>query len=517
MPYKILLALAIFLLASGTIYAITPAKYRYLTLLAVSLLCIAWMSGYGVVFLLTTILTTYLSGMIMDKITEKNDTEGLDKQVRKQIKAKVKRQKKVVVSCYIAINLGILLVLKYFNFFSVSSANLLRFFGSNTTPLILKLAVPLGLSYYTLQALSYVIDVFRGKYKAEKNLFKLALFIAFFPQLHEGPFGRYDALMPQMCSGQRITLENLYNGVAKILWGLFKIFMVANRAAMISDAVFGSYEKYGGFTILLGGAAFTLQLYAEFSGYIDIARGISKVFGIELAQNFDMPFLAQNVAEFWRRWHISLGAFFRDYVFYPVSTSKGMRKLTQKMNFNVASFISVAVSLGVVWFLTGLWHGASGKYICYGLYYFLLIWAFNLVSPWTEKQLAKAGIKQDNKILICVRILKTWIYVLIGMMMFRAENMTVFFSMIGSIFRSGEQFALFQTMEVPDFVVLILSTLTMIAGAFLKLHHFDVEQRFNELTPYKKYAVCFLVFCVVVIFGAYGLDYIAPDPIYGGF
>lgn len=517
MPYKILLAFALFLLASGLLYTITPAKYRYLSLLAVSLLVIVFMSGYGVVFILATILTAYLSGIAMDKIAENNDTTGLDKQVRKQIKAKVKRQKKVVVLIYMVMNLGILLVLKYFNFFSITIANFLNHFGRHTTPLLLKIAVPLGISYYTLQALSYVIDVFRGKYKAEKNICKLALFIAFFPQLHEGPFGRYDTLMPQMCSGKPITLNRLYSCAGKLLWGLFKIFMVANRAAMISDAVFSNYEKYGGFTILLGGAAFTLQLYAEFSGYIDIACGVSRLFGIELAKNFDMPFLAQNVADFWRRWHISLGAFFRDYVFYPVSTSKRMRKLTQKMNVNWADFVSVAASLGAVWFLTGLWHGASEKYVCYGLYYFFLILASNLVSPWVEKLLVESNIKQDNKLLMCARVLKTWLWVLIGMTMFRAESMTVFFSMVGSVFHSGERFELFQIIEAPDFIVLILSTLTMISGAILKLNNFSIDEKFNELTPYKKYAVCFIVFCVVMIFGAYGLDYIAPDPIYGGF
>lgn len=502
---------------SGLVYTITPAKYRYLSLLAVSLLVIVFMSGFGVVFILATILSAYLSGISMDKITERNDTTGLDKQVRKQIRAKVKHRKKIIVLIYMVVNLGILLVLKYFNFFSITTANLLNLFGAHTAPLLLKMAVPLGISYYTLQALSYVIDVFRGKYKAEKNIFKLSLFIAFFPQLHEGPFGRYDALMPQMCSGKPITLNQLYSCVGKLLWGLFKIFMVANRAAILSDAVFGSYEKYGGFTIFLGGAAFTLQLYAEFSGYIDIACGVSRLFGIELAQNFDMPFLAQNVADFWRRWHISLGAFFRDYVFYPVSTSKGIRKLTQKLNVNLADFASVAISLGAVWFLTGLWHGASEKYVCYGLYYFFLILMFNLVSPWVEKLLTKAKISPDNKILMGVRILKTWILVLIGMTMFRAENVSTFFAMMASVFHGGERFELFQIMEAPDFVVLILSTLTMVAGAILKLNNFSIDQKFNELTPCKKYAVCFIVFCVVMIFGAYGLDYIAPDPIYGGF
>lgn len=517
MPYKFLLVLGVFTLVSGILYSLTPQKYRYLTLLAISTLCIVWMSGFGAIFILTTILTTYFTGILMDNIVAKNDTTGLEKAVRKQIKAKVKRQKKFVVLGYIVINLGILLTLKYFNFFSISTSQILNLFGINTVPLIFKLAVPFGLSYYTLQAISYVIDVFRGKYQSERNVLKLALFIAYFPQLHEGPFGRYDLLMPQMCSGKRITVDSLYKGIVRILWGMFEIFMVANRAAIISDSIFSNYQQYGGFTILLGGIAFTLQLYAEFVGYIDIVRGVSNIFGIELTKNFDMPFLAENVADFWRRWHISLGSFFRDYVFYPVSTSQWLRKLTKKMSFDVGSFVSVTVSLLVVWFLTGLWHGASEKYICYGLYYFLLILSFNILSPMVTELMLKHDINQQSKILKSVRIIKTWIFVLIGMIMFRAENMTVFFHMMGALFHSGEHFPLFQVLEGADFAALILSTLTMIAGAVLKLRHYDIAQKYNALMPYQRYIVCFFLFCVIMIFGAYGLDYIAPDPIYGGF
>ncbi len=517
MPYKVLLVLTVFTLLSGIFYSIIPQKRRYLALLGISALCIVWMSGYGAVFMVITILTTYLSGMIMDGIVKKNDLTGLEKSVKKQIRAKVKRQKKAVVWLYVLINLGILLVLKYFNFFSTTAFRFANLLGIERTPFILKVAVPFGLSYYTLQALSYVIDVFRGKYQAERNVLKVALFIAFFPQLHEGPFGRYDQLEPQMSAGKRISIDSVYDGAARILWGLFEIFMVANRAAIISDAVFAGSGQYGGMTIALGGIAFTLQLYAEFIGYIDVARGISKIFGIELAENFNMPFLAENVADFWRRWHISLGAFFRDYVFYPVSTSQWLRKLTKKMSFDLGNAVSLTLSLLAVWFLTGLWHGASVKYICYGLYYFVLIMAFNMLSPRAEKLLQKAKIDQQNRVLRGLRILKTWIFVLIGMIMFRAENMSVFAQMMGSLFHTGEHFALFSVIEFPDFVVLIFSVLTMVTCAALRLRQIDLVEKYRALAPYQKYLVCFFLFCVIMIFGAYGLDYIAPDPIYGGF
>lgn len=517
MPYFMMTMLLIFTAVTIAFYAVCPRRQRYIVLLAISLASLFYISKFAVVFIVVTVLTTFLSGIIMDKITQSVDIKALDKEVRKKVKAKIKQKKQFVVLSYIVINVGILLILKYFNFFALTTTNILNKFGGNYEPFILKIALPLGLSYYTLQALGYVIDVFRGKYKAEKNILKVGLFICFLPQLHEGPFGRYDLLMPQMEKGDNINVNNLYNGIAKILWGLFKIFMVANRASMISDAVFKDNGKYGGVTILLGGVAFTVQLYAEFSGYIDIARGISKIFNIELSKNFDLPFISQNVGEFWRRWHISLGAWFRDYVFYPVSTSKFLRKLTQKLSFNISNFVTITISLLVVWFLTGLWHGASIKYICYGLYYFILMIIFNIISPYVEKILAKNNISNDNKVLISIRVVKTFLLVLIGMIMFRAENMSVFGNMIVSIFKNGEHFNLLKILEIQDILALIVSIGILILGAVAKIKGIDIEDKFNNLSSVKKYFVCFALFTVIVVFGAYGLDYLPPDPIYGGF
>ncbi len=517
MPYLILILLLIFTFVTTIIYAVCPYKQRYIILLASSLIFYGIFCGFGIIFLITTILISYSAAIIMDRIPLKYSLEGLPKKERKQLRAIIKKKKRFVLAIYVIINIGILLTLKYFNFFASSSIGLLGWLGINVSAPVIKIALPLGISYYTLQSISYVVDVLRGKYKAEKNIFKIALFISFFPQMHEGPFGRYDALMPQMTSGEQIKINNLYNGIAQMFWGMFKIFMVANRAAIISDAVFKNHESYGGFTVIIGVIAYTIQLYAEFSGYIDVAAGVSKIFGIGLAKNFDMPFLALNVGDFWRRWHISLGGWFRDYIFYPISTSRALMKIVKNLPAFLANLLTITIPLFFVWFLTGLWHGASSKYIVYGLYYFVLMIIFNLISPVVNKVLSKNNITSENRLIKSLRLTKTLMLVGIGMLMFRAENLLVFRQMLGSVFSRGSEFQLFSAIEPNDFIIFILSFIVILLSVIMKLKDIDIESRFEALSSYKKYWICFCVFCIVVIFGAYGLGYIPPDPIYGGF
>lgn len=517
MPYLILILLLIFTFVTTIIYAVCPYKQRYIILLASSLIFYGIFCGIGIIFLITTILISYSAAIIMDRIPLKYSLEGLPKKERKQLRAIIKKKKRFVLAIYVIINIGILLTLKYFNFFASSSIGLLGWLGINVSAPVIKIALPLGISYYTLQSISYVVDVLRGKYKAEKNIFKIALFISFFPQMHEGPFGRYDALMPQMTSGEQIKINNLYNGIAQMFWGMFKIFMVANRAAIISDAVFKNHESYGGFTVIIGVIAYTIQLYAEFSGYIDVAAGVSKIFGIGLAKNFDMPFLALNVGDFWRRWHISLGGWFRDYIFYPISTSRALMKIVKNLPTFLANLLTITIPLFFVWFLTGLWHGASSKYIVYGLYYFVLMIIFNLISPLVNKVLSKNNITSENRLIKGLRLTKTLMLVGIGMLMFRAENLLVFRQMLGSVFSRGSEFQLFSAIEPNDFIIFILSFIVILLSVIMKLKDIDIESRFEALSSYKKYWICFCVFCIVVIFGAYGLGYIPPDPIYGGF
>ncbi|MCM1988750.1 MBOAT family O-acyltransferase [Oceanirhabdus seepicola] len=517
MAYFILILLIIFTIVTTIIYAVCPYKQRYIILLGSSLVFYGIFCGFGTIFLIVTILTSYSAAIIIDKIPEKYNFEGLIKKERKQLKAKIKNKKRIILALYVIINIGILLTLKYFNFFASSSTGILGWLGITVSAPVIKIALPLGISYYTLQSISYVVDVLRGKFPAEKNILKIALFISFFPQMHEGPFGRYDSLISQMTSGEQIKINNLYNGIGRMFWGMFKIFMVANRAAIISDAVFKNHESYGGFTVILGVITYTIQLYGEFSGYIDVATGVAKIFGIGLAKNFEMPFLALNVGDFWRRWHISLGGWFRDYIFYPISTSRVLMNLVKNLPTFFANLLTITIPLFFVWFLTGLWHGASSKYILYGLYYFVLMIIFNLISPFVDKVLIKNNIDSENRLIKGFRITKTLLLVGIGMLMFRAENLFVFRQMIGSIFSKGAVFHLLSVIDHKDLMIFVLSFIVILLSAVMKLKGVNIENKFDALSSYKKYWICFCMFCIVVIFGAYGLGYVPPDPIYGGF
>ena len=506
MTYEILGVFGIFTVVSLLLYSLSPQKYRHIVLLCTSMTALLYLVKGRIIYIIITVISTYAAAIIMEEISNRNNTSGLEKSVRKQIKAKVRRKKKIVVSIYILINLGILFTLKY-----------LRLFAPDALPSLLKLALPLGISYYTLQSLSYVIDVFRGKYMAERSPVKLALFITFLPQLHEGPFGRYDQLSPLMFSNKRIESENLFAGAESILKGLFKIFMIANRASIIADAIFKDYSAYNGIYVLVGGISFLIQLYAEFSGYIDIASGISEMFGIKLAENFNMPFISHNVAEFWRRWHISLGSWFRDYVFYPVSTSKWMNKITSKMNDKAGDFVNITISLFIVWFLTGLWHGASVKYIVYGLYYFVLMIMINLLGPVCSRILSKYNLDCHSKVITVLSVIKTQFFVIIGMIMFRAENLSVFFNMMCHMVAKGPALPLYALIEPADFAVLIISLVIMVLSAVLKLKNIDLSAKLTAMPLYARYFTAFVFALVIIVFGAYGPDYIPPDPIYGGF
>ena len=499
MGYAILKLFAVFGMLSIAGYSLTPKKYRHVTLLAVSLGCVAYYSKWAGIYLVLTILTTFFAGIIMEWIAGRYSMEGLLKQERKVLKARIKKEKRYVVMGFILFNLGILFLLKYFG----------MFFPTEILPKVFQIAMPLGISYYTLQSLSYVIDVYRGKYAAEQDPLKLALFVAFLPQLHEGPFGRYDALKDDLYQNERIRKEDAFQGLATILWGLFKIFLISNRAAMVSDHIFQNFQDYGGFTILVGGAFFTLQLYAEFSGYIDIARGISEIFGIHLAQNFNKPFLSKDVAEFWRKWHISLGEWFRDYVFYPVSTAKVLKK--------VPEFLVIPTALLAVWFLTGLWHGASFKYVAYGLYYFVLMLGVHFLKPHLNRFWEKVGVEEDNKVLGAVRIGITWILVVIGMILFRADNVAEFVELMGTLFTEGAAFSILSVLDAKELAVLLGSLVILLSGTFFEKKGFSWNAQYNRLSYPNKYLVCFAAACFIIVFGAYGLDYMPPDPIYGGF
>lgn len=253
----------------------------------------------------------------------------------------------------IAVNLVILVLFKYYNFFVTSFADL--FLGGETDGLLLRIILPVGISFYTFQAIGYTIDVYRNQIKPTSDIIRFFAFISFFPQLVAGPIERASHLLPQFEKPRVFNYEQAADGMRQILWGLFKKVVVADRCAVVVNEVFGNYTSYAGSMLLVAAILFSFQIYGDFSGYSDMAIGIAKLFGITLKKNFNVPFFSRNIAEFWRRWHISLTTWFRDYVYIPLGGSRGTKAMIVRNTF-------------IVFLLSGFWHGANWTFLVWGAY-----------------------------------------------------------------------------------------------------------------------------------------------------
>ena len=325
-----------------------------------------------------------------------------------------KRHKRRLLFLYLScsINLGMLAFFKYFNFFIDSWIHLLQSIGySVENNWTLNIILPVGISFYTFQTMSYTIDIYRGKIKPTNDLIAFASFVTFFPQLVAGPIERASSLLPQILNKRKFNIVQVSDGFRLILWGLFKKVVIADNLAPLVDAIFLDYTNYSGGTLLLGAVYFSFQIYCDFSGYSDIAIGTSKLLGIELMSNFKFPYFSKNIVQFWRRWHISLSSWFRDYLYIPLG---GSRKSQIKTISNVT----------IVFLVSGLWHGANWTFLFWGGYHALLYLPF-LLSGGNRIFDGKGSV--ENKFLPSFKeltqMLTTFFFVLIGWVFFRSETL----------------------------------------------------------------------------------------------
>ena len=300
-------------------------------------------------------------GKLHEKLEKQKQEEGLDRKQIKRMKANNKKQRKRILIWGLVLNIGILVVFKYTNFLLKTGYSILDLFGIGHGDDLFKLIMPLGISFFTFQILSYLIDVYKGKVKAQKNFLKYLLYISFFPSVVQGPIPRYADLGTQLYEEHRFEYDNLRDGALLILWGFAKKLILAERLGTFVDQIYGNYTQYTGMLFFfVATAAFSIQIYADFSGCMDIATGTARLFGIRLAPNFLRPYFSKTMPEFWRRWHISLSSFFRDYLYIPLG---GSRVTKPRWVFNIA----------VVWAVTGLWHGAAWNFVLWGVYYGALL------------------------------------------------------------------------------------------------------------------------------------------------
>ena len=315
-----------FVFVTMLVYFLFPAKkYKWTVLLAASMFFYA-VAGYKYAFfILFTTLSTYLIALWISHVSAhskkllKEKKKEWDKDQKKKYKNKIKIQKRLIMTLALVINFGILAFLKYYGFFAGSLNDMLGSFGVSFSIPTLKLFLPLGISFYTFQSMGYIVDVYREKTDAQRNPFKLLLFVSFFPQIIQGPISIYDQLAAQLLEPHEFDFTRMKHGMELILWGFFKKLVIADRAYILIGAVEKDYAQFGGTTLTFTILLYALQLYADFSGGIDISRGVAQIFGIDMIDNFKRPYFSRSINEYWRRWHISLGAWLKNYLFYPIA------------------------------------------------------------------------------------------------------------------------------------------------------------------------------------------------------
>lgn len=521
--------LALLLPATVCLYAITPQKARRVILLLASYLFFWAVSGSLIVYLLVSTLSIHHLGIWLE-LTQENSKRELaqaDAEQRKALKAKAQKQKRRIVLLGVAIHIGLLLTLKYSHFFLSNGNALLRVLHAPPILPVPSFVLPIGISFYTLQAVSYVLDVSRGKIPADKNLFRLALFLGFFPQMMEGPICRYEDTAQRLWEAPKMEWNNFFLGSQRILWGILKKMVVADRLNMFILNVFSEYDQYNGSVIALAAICYTVQLYMDFSGTIDVALGSAQLFGIALPENFQRPFFSRTIPEFWQRWHITLGTWFKDYIFYPVSMSKPMKKLTSKARKRFGPrygpILTSSVALLCVWLCNGLWHGSAWNYIFFGLYHFALIFTGNLMQPLVFAVTDRLHINRNHMVYRLIQTFKTCIFVCIGELFFRADGLRNGLKMMqrmvtewsfapiykGNIFAYG--------MDGADLLLVGIFLIIMIFVGLAQERGVCLGQRLLSKPWPVRIAVYYAAICFLVIFGAYGIGYVPVDPIYAGF
>ena len=401
------------------------------------------------------------------------------------------------------------------------------------------IGVPIGISFYTLMAASYLFDVYRGTIAPDTNLGRIALFLSFFPQIMEGPICRYGQTAEQLWAGTPINKDNLYRGSVRILWGFAKKMIVADRLNLVVKPIFADYTSYDGGVVAAAAVLYTLQLYCDFSGCMDVALGTARIFGIALPENFRHPFFSRTASEFWQRWHITLGSWLRDYIFYPLSLSAPMKSLTKAARHRIGNrygpLLAGSVTLFCVWFANGLWHGAGSQYIFFGLYYFVIILLGGLVEPLAQSVCGKLHINREGTAWRTFQWLRTLVVVFVGELFFRAEGMDAGLYMFGQLvgnftlesFTNGTFMAIGLTFPsvttdvvglcLQDYAAVAVMVVIMTIVAVIEERGCCITERLAHKNLAVRWAVLYALIIAIVIFGSYGVGTAPLDPIYAQF
>ena len=521
--------LVVFLPAVILLMAVLPQRARRAALLICNGALFWAFSSKLIVYLIFTTFSMHHIGLWISAIQHEEDAQlkTAEKSEKKELKKLWKKKQLHVLIFAVILHIGTLLVLKYSPFFLTNVNSLLRACGSSFRFRIPTFMIPMGISFYTMQSVSYMIDVYRRTIQADRNIFRLALYISFFPQIMEGPISRYSEIANQIWEMPRVKYENFIFGVQRITYGVLKKMVIADRLNMFLDNIYNGYLIHNGTVMAVGAVAYTIQLYMEFSGTMDLVIGCAQILGVRLPENFQRPFFSNSISEFWKRWHITLGTWFRDYIFYPVSMSKPMKKLTlkarKKLGNHFGPLLAGAIALFCVWFSNGLWHGAGWRYIFFGMYHFVLILLGNMITPYSIAFLKKVHINRNGKPYMSFRILRTTILVCIGEMFFRAlslkAGLLMFRKMVTKFswktFTDGTLLHL--GMDGYDYIIIGVTLVLVFIVSCMQEKKINIYENVAKRHVVVRYAIYYAVILFIIIFGAYGRGYVPVDPIYAKF
>jgi len=474
------------------LYFVLPQKIRiYWLLVASYYFYMCWNVKYVVLILISTIVT-YLSGLLLQKAKDSGYSD---------------KRKNLIVAGSFIINLGILGYFKYFNFFLESISDLFLAIGIRLNVPTLDILLPVGISFYTFQALSYTMDVYRDDIYAERNFFKYALFVSFFPQLVAGPIERSKYLLKQLDGSQTFEFERIRDGFILMLWGYFLKVVLADRIAIFVDGVYGNPIAFGGWYIVLATALFGVQIYCDFYGYSTIAMGAAKIIGINLMENFDAPYLAISVADFWRRWHISLTSWFKDYLYIPLGGSrKGtVRKYINKM---------------IVFLVSGLWHGASLSFIVWGGINGIYQVIGEILMPLRDKMVDALKIDRKSIGHKVLHIVVTFSLVDFAWLFFRAGTMENALVLLKQMFSVHNPWILIDGsiydcgLNTKNFWLMIICIFILLFADICKNAGIKIREVICAQNLWCRYLILIFAICAILTFGVWGSGYDAAGFIY---
>ncbi|MBQ8518471.1 MAG: MBOAT family protein [Agathobacter sp.] len=525
--YEFILAVA----AVVVIYYSIPKRFQWMFLLGASYLLYFSADPSYLIFISITTLTTYLAAKKISRLSQektaylKENKTTLDREAKKAYKEGVKKKQRLFLHLALLVDLGLLIGIKYTNFI-IENINGIITSVSNMEPIsYLDIIMPLGISFYTFQTVGYLVDVYNEKYEAQNSYGKFALFVGFFPQLSQGPISRYNDLSETLYAEHKFDTKVVAFGLQRILWGYFKKLVIADRVLIGLKTLLAAPENYPGVYFFVAMMFYAIQLYADFTGGIDITIGIAETMGIKVKENFMRPYFSKNIKEYWNRWHMTMGSWFTDYIFYPISVSGFMLKLSKKarqvLGENIGKRVPVYLATILVWFTTGIWHGASWNFIVWGLANCVVILISQELSPLYVKFHNRFDV--EGKLWYKTFCVIRTILLMSALRMFDCyRDVTVTIKMFFSMFTTWNISALWDGsmlelgLNGTDYLIILFGVVLIFTVSMLQRRK-QVRERILALPYPARAAIWLTLFVVVLLAGAYGQGYDESSFIYNQF